>query len=86
MIDLRLDGVKKNNIVKGLLFHLIPEDLILQIGNLKIGKRGGMQEKTRNLGANRVKEARLQTLITYFENLKMSDTSTIYEFSENYSE
>nr|GEW04152.1 hypothetical protein [Tanacetum cinerariifolium] len=29
--------------------------------------------KTRNLGADRVKEARLQTLITKFENLKISD-------------
>ncbi|GJQ99516.1 hypothetical protein Tco_0522501 [Tanacetum coccineum] len=33
--------------------------------------------KTRNLGADRVKEARLQTLITEFENLKMSDNDSI---------
>ncbi|GKC02246.1 hypothetical protein Tco_0993856, partial [Tanacetum coccineum] len=31
----------------------------------------------RNLGADRVKEARVQTLITEFENLKMSDNDTI---------
>ncbi|GJZ61759.1 ribonuclease H-like domain-containing protein [Tanacetum coccineum] len=29
---------RKNNIVKGLLFQSIPEDLVLQIGNLKTGK------------------------------------------------
>ncbi|GJZ42950.1 ribonuclease H-like domain, reverse transcriptase, RNA-dependent DNA polymerase [Tanacetum coccineum] len=33
--------------------------------------------KTRNLGADRVKEARLQTLITEFENMKMSDNDSI---------
>lgn len=38
MIDLGLDDMKTNNIVKGLLFHLIPEDLILPIGNLKTRK------------------------------------------------
>nr|KAJ0195500.1 hypothetical protein LSAT_V11C700343420 [Lactuca sativa] len=42
--------------------------------------------KTRNLGANRVKEARLQTLIIVFENLKMSDTSTIDDFASKLSE
>ncbi|GKD13637.1 hypothetical protein Tco_1198044 [Tanacetum coccineum] len=33
--------------------------------------------KTRNLWADPVKEARLQTLITEFENLKMSDNDSI---------
>lgn len=36
--------------------------------------------KTHNLGADRVKEERLQNLITYFENLKISDTRTIDDF------
>lgn len=30
VVDLGLDEAKKNNIVKGLLFQSIPEDLILQ--------------------------------------------------------
>nr|GEY43559.1 Pol polyprotein [Tanacetum cinerariifolium] len=72
-----LDDAKKNNIVKGLLFQSIPEDLVLQIGNLKTGKEMWEVIKTRNLGADRVKEARLQTLITEFENLKMLDNDTI---------
>ncbi|GJQ90905.1 hypothetical protein Tco_0002044 [Tanacetum coccineum] len=41
--------------------------------------------KTRNLGADRVKEARLQTLITEFENLKMSDNGTIDEYTTKLS-
>ncbi|GJX92920.1 hypothetical protein Tco_0347506 [Tanacetum coccineum] len=38
VIDSGSDDAKKNNIVKGLLFQSIPEDLVLQIGNLKTGK------------------------------------------------
>nr|GFB23804.1 hypothetical protein [Tanacetum cinerariifolium] len=53
-----LVDAKKNNIVKGLLFRSIPEDL----------------------------EARLQTLVTKFENLKMSDNGTIYEYVAKFSD
>ncbi|GJS29180.1 hypothetical protein Tco_0489800 [Tanacetum coccineum] len=41
--------------------------------------------KTRNLGADRVKEASLQTLITEFENLKMSYNGTIDEYAAKLS-
>ncbi|GJY62323.1 hypothetical protein Tco_0462980, partial [Tanacetum coccineum] len=53
------------------------KDLILQIGNLKTRKEMWEAIKTRNLGVDRVKEARLQTLFTEFENLKISDNDTI---------
>nr|GEV37090.1 RNA-directed DNA polymerase, eukaryota [Tanacetum cinerariifolium] len=39
VVDLGSDNVKKNNIVKGLLFQAIPEDLVLQIENLKTRKK-----------------------------------------------
>ncbi|GJT41469.1 uncharacterized mitochondrial protein-like protein [Tanacetum coccineum] len=81
VVDPGLADAKKNNIVKGLLFQSIPEDLILQIGNLKTGKEMWEAIKTRKLGADRVKEARLQTLITEFENLKMLDNGTIDEYA-----
>ncbi|GJR59145.1 ERD1/XPR1/SYG1 protein [Tanacetum coccineum] len=71
------DNAKKNNIVKGLLFQSILKDLVLQIKNLKTRKEMWKAIKTRNLGADRVKEARLQTLITKFKNLKMSDNDII---------
>ncbi|GKD18400.1 uncharacterized mitochondrial protein-like protein [Tanacetum coccineum] len=85
VVDPGSDDAKKNNIVKGLLFQSIPEDLILQIGNLKTGKEMWEAIKTRNLGADRVKEARLQTLITEFENLKMLDNGTIDEYAAKLS-
>ncbi|GJU68363.1 uncharacterized mitochondrial protein-like protein [Tanacetum coccineum] len=41
--------------------------------------------KTCNLGADRIKEARLQTLIMEFENLKMSDNDTIDAYAAKLS-
>nr|GFA00155.1 hypothetical protein [Tanacetum cinerariifolium] len=85
VVDPGLDDAKKNNIVKGLLFQSIPEDLVLQIGNLKTRKEMWGAIKTRNLRADRVKEARLQTLITEFKNLKMLDKYTIDEYAARLS-
>ncbi|GJT28062.1 hypothetical protein Tco_0908337 [Tanacetum coccineum] len=49
-------------------------------------REGDVEEiKTRNLGADRVREARLQTLITEFENLKMSDNDTIDTYAAKLS-
>ncbi|GKD08615.1 putative RNA-directed DNA polymerase, eukaryota, reverse transcriptase zinc-binding domain protein [Tanacetum coccineum] len=85
VVDRGLADVKKNNIAKGLLFQTIPVDLVLQIGNLKIAKEMWEAIKIRNLGVVRVKEARLQTLITEFKNSKMSDNGTIDEYATNLS-
>nr|GEV29975.1 Pol polyprotein [Tanacetum cinerariifolium] len=74
VVDPGSDDAMKNNIVKGMLFQSIPEDLILRMENLKIMKAMWEAIKTRNLGADHVKEARL---ITKFENLKMSDNDSI---------
>ncbi|KAK1415011.1 hypothetical protein QVD17_30780 [Tagetes erecta] len=41
--------------------------------------------KTRNQGADRVKEARLQTLMTEFEGLKMKEFETIDDFASKLS-
>nr|GEZ73778.1 uncharacterized protein [Tanacetum cinerariifolium] len=85
VVDSGSDNAKKNNIVKGLLFQLIQEDLVLYIRNLKTEKEMWEAIKTRNLGADRVKEVRLQTLITEFENLKMLDNGTIEEYTAKLS-
>ncbi|XP_022032610.1 uncharacterized protein LOC110933709 [Helianthus annuus] len=76
---------KKNNVAKALLFQSIPEEKILQIGNLKPAKEMWEDIQSRNLGAERVKEARLQTLITEFDGLKMRDTGTIDEYASKLS-
>nr|GEU52410.1 putative RNA-directed DNA polymerase, eukaryota, reverse transcriptase zinc-binding domain protein [Tanacetum cinerariifolium] len=51
------------------------KDLVLQIENLKTVKEMWEAIKTRNLGADHVKEERLQTLITEFKNMKMLDNA-----------
>nr|XP_043625848.1 uncharacterized protein LOC122597301 [Erigeron canadensis] len=49
-----LVDAKMNNMVKALLFQSIPEDLILQIGQLKTGKEMWEAIKTQNLGVERI--------------------------------
>ncbi|KAK1417930.1 hypothetical protein QVD17_27066 [Tagetes erecta] len=76
---------KKNNTAMAVLFQAIPESLLLQIGNLKTMKEMWDAIKTRHLGADRVKEARLQTLMNEFEGLKMKEHETIDDFASKLS-
>ncbi|KAG7585873.1 Reverse transcriptase RNA-dependent DNA polymerase [Arabidopsis thaliana x Arabidopsis arenosa] len=75
-----------NDLAKALLFQSIPESLILQVGEYKTAKEVWEAIKTRHLGADRVKEARLQTLMSEFDRLKMKDTESIDEFAGKLSE
>ncbi|XP_013617845.1 PREDICTED: uncharacterized protein LOC106324419 [Brassica oleracea var. oleracea] len=77
---------KKNNMAIAFLFQYIPEALILQVGDLDIAKGVSDAIKARNLGAERVKEARLQTLMAEFDRLKMKDGDTIDNFVGKLSE
>ncbi|XP_076951118.1 uncharacterized protein LOC143624305 [Bidens hawaiensis] len=67
VIDLGSNEAKKNNITKALPFQSIPEEQILQIGNFKLAKEMWDAIKSRNMGAERVKDARLHTLIREFD-------------------
>lgn len=62
--DLGVNDLKKNNIAIAVLFQEIPEDLILQVGVISTEKEIWDAIKTCYLFAYRVREARLQTLIT----------------------
>ncbi|KAG7586435.1 Zinc finger CCHC-type [Arabidopsis thaliana x Arabidopsis arenosa] len=75
-----------NDLAKALLFQSIPESLILQVGEYETAKEVWDAIKTRNLGADRVKEARLQTLMSDFDRLKMKETESIDEFAGKLSE
>ncbi|XP_076902375.1 uncharacterized protein LOC143557108 [Bidens hawaiensis] len=70
----------KNNIAIALIYQSIPEATIMQVGNLDSAKEIWNVIKTRNLGADRVKEARLQTLMNEFDGMRMKETETIDEF------
>ena len=71
---------EKNNMAMALLLQSIPEALILQVGELDTSKKVWEAIKTRHTGAERVKEARLQTLMSEFDRLKMKDTEPVDDF------
>ncbi|XP_013589122.1 PREDICTED: uncharacterized protein LOC106297431 [Brassica oleracea var. oleracea] len=77
---------EKNDLARALLFQSIPESLVLQIGNLDISKEVWEAIKSRNVGAEIVREARLQTLMDEFNRIKMKETNTIDEFSGKLTE
>lgn len=80
------DG-EKNYMAISLIFQSIPEALILQVGELETAKQVWDAIKARHaLGADRVREARLQTLMAEFDRLKMKDTDTINDFVGKLSE
>ncbi|XP_076881664.1 uncharacterized protein LOC143529843 [Bidens hawaiensis] len=81
VIDPGSNDAKQNNIAKALLFQSIPEEQILQIGNFKLAKEMWNAIKSRNMGAGRVKDARLHTLIREFDGLMMKETETIDEYT-----
>lgn len=59
---------------------------MLTIGNLDTAKEVWEAIKARYVGAERVREARLQTLNDDFAKLKMKDTETVDEFSGKLAE
>ena len=74
------DNTEKNDMATALLFQSIPEFLILQVGELDTAKKVWDAIKACHLGADRVSEARLQTLMAEFDRLKMKDSESIDDF------
>lgn len=85
-IEHESDDAEKNNMAIALLFQSIPETLILQVGELDTAKQVWEAIKSRHMGADRVREARLQTLMCEFDRLKMKDTDKIDDFVGKISE
>ncbi|KAI3782062.1 hypothetical protein L2E82_12094 [Cichorium intybus] len=72
---------KKNKIARAFLFQAIPEDILLQVAKKKTAKEVWESLKTRYLGADRVQKARLHTLKSEFEALRMKDGESIDDFA-----
>lgn len=85
-IDPVSEAEDKNNMAIALLFQSIPEALTLQVGDLDTTKSVWDAIKARHVGAERVHEARLQTLMAEFDRLKMKDGDTIDMFVGKLSE
>ena len=77
---------EKNDLATALLFQSIPEALILQVGELDTAKKVWDAIKLRHMGAERVREARLQTLMAEFDRLQMKDSEKIDDFAGKLSE
>ena len=86
IVETEAEDDGKNDMAMALLFQSMPESLILQVGELSTAKKVWDAIKARYVGAERVKEARLQTLMADFDRLKMKDTKTIDEFVGKMSE
>ncbi|XP_076917017.1 uncharacterized protein LOC143576926 [Bidens hawaiensis] len=74
---------KIDNIAIALLFQSIPEEQIMQVGNLGSAEEMWEVINTRHLGIERVWEARLQTLLLELYPLKMKDSSSVDDFMSN---
>ncbi|XP_076913602.1 uncharacterized protein LOC143572291 [Bidens hawaiensis] len=79
-IDPGVSDEEKNNIATA-LFQSVPKTLIMQIGEQQTAKAMWDSIKTRHLGADRVREARLQTLSMEFDNMKMNESDSIDNFA-----
>lgn len=64
----------KDDMAIAILFQLISEALVMQVGELDTAKKVCYAIKACHLGADRVREARLQTLMAEFDRLKMKGT------------
>ncbi|XP_051129721.1 uncharacterized protein LOC127250461 [Andrographis paniculata] len=76
---------KKNKMARAFIFQAVPEDILLQVSKKRTTKEIWEALKTRYLGADRVQRARLHTLKSDFERLRMKEGETIDEFSGNLS-
>lgn len=72
---------KKNKSARAFIFQALPEDILLQVAKKKTAQEVWESLKTRYLGADRVQKARLHTLKSEFESLRMKDGETIDEFT-----
>ena len=86
IVETETNEIDKNNFAIALIFQSIPEALILQVGELYTAKKVWDAIKARHLGADRVREARLQTLMAEFDRLKMKETKSIDDFVGKLSE
>jgi Zn-finger protein len=62
---------EKDKKVQAHLLQCLLDDLLMQVSKKKMGKEVWDCLKSRFVGADRVKEARLQTLKSEFDTLKM---------------
>ncbi|GJU16238.1 zinc finger, CCHC-type containing protein [Tanacetum coccineum] len=74
------DG-KKETGAKGMIFQTLPQDMLMQVAQYTTAKEVWNSIKVKHLGANLVQKARLQTLRSELETLKMKPDESASEFA-----
>ncbi|XP_076934914.1 uncharacterized protein LOC143601371 [Bidens hawaiensis] len=72
---------KKANTTKAMVLQTLPEDILMQVAQHPTTKKVWDTIKVRHLGADLVQKARLQTLRSKLEKLKMEENETVSDFS-----
>jgi hypothetical protein len=67
----------KDKKIKANLLQCIPDDILMQVAKKKTGKEVWDSLKARFVGADRVKDARMQTLKSDFDTVQMKDTEQL---------
>ncbi|XP_076954318.1 uncharacterized protein LOC143628684 [Bidens hawaiensis] len=74
-------NAKKNKTARSFLIQVMDGDILLQISQYKNARDIWTALKARYVGAKRVQNARLLTLKSEFEKLKMAENETVDEFA-----
>ncbi|XP_021979913.1 uncharacterized protein LOC110876037 [Helianthus annuus] len=72
---------KKSKTARAFIFQAIPEEILLQVAKKKTAKEVWESLKTRFVGAERVQKARLHTLKSEFESMRMKDGESIDDYA-----
>lgn len=71
---------KTDKVALAAIYQSIPEDVLLSVAEKKTAKDAWDAIKTMCLGAEKVKKAKIQTLKSEFENLRMKETDAMDDF------
>ena len=73
-------AMAKDRKAKAHLLQCLPDDLLMQVATKKTGKEVWESLKARFVGAERVREARLQTLKSEFDALRMKEDEQLDQY------
>lgn len=81
-IDTKMpEDAKKNRMARATIFNVIPEDVLFLVAKKESARDVWIALRTMFLGADRVQEARVQSLKEEFENLKMKTSETVEDYA-----
>ncbi|XP_076935889.1 uncharacterized protein LOC143602772 [Bidens hawaiensis] len=80
-VETKIVDEKKMNTTKAMIFQTLPEDVLMQVAQYTTAKEVWEAVKVKYLGADLVQKARLQTLRSELEALKMKSNETVSDFA-----